>query len=259
MKKYLYSTISLLVLFTILTSCGKLTTCEEIELSEITMLIDVSDEQLFTEIFKDFEQNLPYFMKNTPFANLGECEEATLTIGNLSGKDELIKRSKTIRIDQKGLSGAGKRKRGNPSEVIALLKKNLDDFETLSKDPAYNSATNIIQTLIKAVLEMNVESENTLLVFSDMIINNKTESINFYKKIPEEPSETMDKLIDNVLWNNLRYKIEEGLDVKIVIVLKSDYRNKVNKKTVKEFWIEALNYIGFTDIQVIDNLSNKIV
>jgi len=259
MKKIIYRITWVLTLSMFVTSCEELTTCKEVTSSEVTMLMDVSDENLFAEILKDFEQNLPHFMKNTSFANLGECEKATLTVGNLSGKEELSKRSQSIRIDQKGLSGAEKRKRANPFGVVSLLKTSLSDYEALSKDPEYNSATNITQTLIKAVLEMSVESENTLLLFSDMVINNKAESVNFYKKIPDEPSVTMSKLIDDTLWKRLKDKLDEGLDVSVVVVLKTEPKNKVNKKAVKEFWLEALSHIGFTDLQVIDNLSNSII
>ena len=259
MKKLLYQTIWVTILFAGLSSCGDLTTCKELSSSETTMLLDVSDEKLFAEILKDFEQNLPRFMSKTPFAQLNECEKATLTIGNFSGKEELSKRSKTISIDQKGLSGAEKRKRGNPGGVMKMLKNSLDNYQEMSKDPSYNFATNITQTLVKAILEMNVEAENTLLLFSDMVINNKTESVNFYKTIPSDPQSTMDKLIDDVLWDRLKSKTEEGLNVKVVIVLKSEPKNKVSKKAVKSFWIKALSHIGLTDVQVIDNLSNSIV
>jgi len=259
MKKLIYQTIWVTILFTGLSSCGELTTCQELSSSETTMLLDVSDEKLFAEILNDFEQNLPHFMSKTPFAQLNECEKATLTIGNFSGKEELSKRSKTISIEQKGLSGAEKRKRGNPGGVMKMLKNSLDNYQEMSKDPSYNSATNITQTLVKAILEMNVEAENTLLLFSDMVINNKTESVNFYKTIPSELQSTMDKLIDDVLWDRLKSKTEEGLNVKVVIVLKSEPKNKVSKKAVKSFWIKALGHIGLTDVQVIDNLSNSIV
>lgn len=259
MKKNIYQPICVLVLFMGFTSCGELTTCKEITSSEITMLVDVSDEQLFAEIFRDFEQNLPRFMSKTQFANLGECEEVTLTVGNLSRKEELSKHSKTICIYQKGLSRAEKKKRGSPESVMKMLKSTLDDFELLSKDPAYNSATNITQTLVKAILEMNVETKNTLLIFSDMVMNNKSESVNFYRTIPNTPAATMDKLIDKHQWVRLKNKLEEGLEVKVVIVLKNEPKGKVNKKAVKEFWLEALNHIGFTDVQVIDNLTNNIL
>jgi hypothetical protein len=259
MKNLKYKNIVLVNLLLAFSSCGDLTTCHEVTSSEITMLIDVSDELLFAEISNDFRQNLPHFMKKTDFAELGECEAATLTVGNLSGKEELSKRSKTLYIDQKGLSGREKRKLSNPTGIMKMLKNSLSDYETFSTEPAYNSATNITQTLIKAVLEMDLESKNTLLLFSDMVINNPTESVNFYKTIPADPTATIEKLIDDALWRRFKDKMEEGLEIKVVIVLKNEPKNRVSKKAVKGFWLKAFRHIGLSDVQVIDNLSNTIL
>jgi len=239
-------------------SCNDLINCSEIKSSEVRLIIDVSDAELYKEISSDIEQNIGHFMTQTEFAKMAECSIAKLTVGNLSGKEELNKRSAEMSLTQKGLSGARKRELNNPKEIMHLLKSSLEDYSKLSEDPSYNSGTAITQTLVKGAMEMNEISDNTLVVFSDMVINNKKQKINFYRNIPTDIDATLHKLIDEHLRKNLKEKIEQGYSPKIIICLKEDPKGKVSKRKVKAFWIEALSQLGFEDIQIIDNLSNDI-
>jgi hypothetical protein len=106
---------------------------------------------------------------------------------------------------------------------------------------------------------MDDYSENTLLLFSDMIINNKTENVNFYREIPKDVGGTIRKLIDPILLNNFKDKIASGMEIKVIVVHKNEPNNKVNKKDVKAFFIKCFQEMEITDIQFIDNLTNKIL
>lgn len=253
-------TISLIIISLIFfTSCKNLTTCKEIEYSETMMLFDISDEALFSEINEDITSNFAVLMKQTDFANVEECQQVKMSIGTLSGIDELKIQSTTIGVLQKGLSKNDIRKRSNPKKVVQLIKKSLNDYSIMSKDEKYNSSTNILQTAVKSIIGMDDDSENTLFIFSDMIINNKIEKVNFYRKIPKDLGGTIRKLIDPVLLSKFKDKIASGMELKIIVVLKNEVKNKVHKKDVKAFWVKCFKELEIEDVQFIDNLTNKIL
>lgn len=253
-------TISLVIISLVFfISCKNLTTCKEIEYSETMMLFDISDEVLFSEINDDITSNFSVFMKQTDFANVQECQQVKMSIGTLSGIDELKIQSTSIGVLQKGLSRNEIRKKSNPKNVVQLIKKSLSNYSTMSKDVKYNSSTNILQTVVKSIVGMDDDSENTLLLFSDMIINNKTEKVNFYKEIPKDVGGTIRKLIDPILLNKFKDKIASGMEIKIIVVHKNETENKVNKKEVKAFWVKCFKDLEIEDVQFIDNLTNKIL
>jgi|SaaInlStandDraft_3_1057020.scaffolds.fasta_scaffold20178_2 hypothetical protein len=242
----------------IFTSCQNLITCREINKYDMTILLDISDELLFDEINHDLVSNFQTFMAQTKFANIQECQEVKMNLGYLSGKDELNLRSVSIGINQKGLSGREKRNRSNPIPVVNLIKRTLKDYSDMSMDEEYNSSTNIVQTTLKTIVGMETDVENTLLIFSDMVINNKTENVNFYRFIPTNAGESIRKLIDITLLGELQKKLEEGLEVKVIIILKNEVGKKVKKKNVKDFWNDFFKILQLDDIQFIDNCSNHI-
>lgn len=241
-----------------LTSCENLTTCEEVEKSEMVMLFDISDEELFAEINEDITTNFSHFMSQTKFANVQECQVAKLSVGNLSAKDELKMKSASVGITEKGLSGHEMRKRGNPTPVVQLVKESLLNYTEMSQDATYNSSTNILGTMVKSIVGLDTESENTLVLFTDGVIFNKVEDVNFYKSIPTDVNSTIRKLIDPFLLKNLEDKLTEGLEINIIVVLKDEQGGKVKKRDVKTFWSHAFKALNIDDVQYIDNLSNKI-
>ena len=240
-------------------SCQELVICKEIELTNVSMLFDISDPDLYKDIVEDLNSNLSHFMKQTKFANIEECEQATLTIGNLSAKDEFVTRTRAIVIDQKGLSGAEIRKRANPTPVMELMKSTIKEYTEFSKNKEYTSSTTILVNLLKCLTSFDEEADNSLLIFSDMVINNKAENINFYREIPEKSNTTIITLADKVLLDELHEKMNNGLRVNVIVVLKSEPHHKVKKRDIKEFWIDAFKVLGLENVQFIDNLSNKIV
>ena len=257
--KVLFKPIVVCVMALSIFSCQELVTCESIEQSEMTMLFDISDPDLYEDIVEDLNGNLPHFMQLTKFASINECEQATLSIGNLSAKDELVTRTNSILIDQKGLSGAEIRKRANPTPVMELMKTAIKEYTELSNDEEYTSSTNILVSLVKSITSFDEEADNTLLIFSDMVINNTSENINFYRKIPEKSNTTITNLVDKNLLATLQEKLDNGLRVNIIVVLKNEPNNKVKKREVKEFWVDAFSVLELENVQFIDNLSNKIV
>jgi hypothetical protein len=254
MKKLLFA----IAMLTALSSCNEMGKCTDIDQSVMTMLFDVSDEQLFTEIEGDLKANFAQFMKQTKFATIGECEEAELVLGTLSAKDELEIRKATVGLTQKGLSGQEKRNQANPAKVVQLIKSSLAEYAELSKLPTYNSSTNILQTTVKSIVAVDESTQQTLVIFSDMVANNKIEGINFYRSVPKDVGGTVRKLVDSELLNQLESKVSNGLEVNLIVVLKNEPNNKIKKKDVKEFWSKCFSHLGLEQVQFIDNLSNNI-
>jgi len=255
MKKLLFA----IAMLTALSSCNEMGKCTDIDQSVMTMLFDVSDEELFAEIEDDLNANFALFMKQTQFANLRECQEVEMVLGTLSAKDELKIRKATVGITQKGLSGQEKRNQANPAKVVQLIKSSLTEYAELSKSSTYNSSTNILQTTVKSIVAVDESKPQTLVVFSDMVANNKIEGINFYRSIPKDVGGTVRKLVDSELLNQLESKISNGLELNLIVVLKNEPNNKVKKKEVKEFWSKCFSHLGLEQVQFIDNLSNNIV
>lgn len=255
MKKLFFA----IAMLTALSSCNEIGKCTDINQSVMTMLFDVSDEELYAEIQEDINANFAVFMKQTQFASLGECKEAEMVLGTLSAKDELKLRKATIGITQKGLSGQEKRNQANPAKVVQLIKGSLAEYAELSKSSTYNSSTNILQTTVKSIVAVDESKQQTLVIFSDMVANNKIEGINFYRSIPKDVGGTIRKLVDSELLNQLESKVSNGLEVNLIIVLKNEPNNKVKKKDVKEFWSNSYSHLGLEQVQFIDNLSNNIV
>ncbi len=233
--------------------------CNKVIKKEMILLMDVSDESLFTEIKNDVSENFSMFMKDAPFGKINDCETFKMSIGNLSGLDELNIKSAKIGIVKKGMSGKDKQKYSNPTPLIRLLKNSLSDYSAMSTDIKYNNSTNILQTTIKAIVGMGDDSENTLLIFSDMIINNKTEKVNFYREIPKDVGGIIRKLIDPVLLNKFKEKIASGMELKVIVVHKNEPKNKVNKKKVKAFWVKCFKDLEIGNVQFKDNLTNNIL
>lgn len=244
----------------LLISCERLTTCQSISHAELTMLIDISDEHLFNEIQEDIKNNLPVFFQQSSLGDVGECQTFQMTIGNLSGQDVLNMESAKIGIEKKGLSGNQKKRLSNPQIVKNLIIKSLNDFSIKSKDQKYNSSTNILQTVVKSILSMEDNAENVLIIFSDLVENNVSSKVNFYQGIPSEDEIDLiiEKLVDPILLNELKNRMDEMYDVKIIIVQKAEPNGKVNKRDLKIFWEKSFKSLGIDNVKFIDNLTNKI-
>lgn len=237
---------------------GLKSTCEDMQEYELATIIDVSDKDLYKEIQEDIIANFPVFMKNAPFGNLQECETFKMSIANFSGRDELSIKSTKMGIAKKGLSSTERRRLSNPKPLIDLLKSSLKEYEQMSLDDKFTNSTNITQTILKTVIGMSDESESTLLISSDMIVNNKAEEVNFYKNVPIDVGENLRKLVEPSLLQQFNEKLESGLDLKVIVVHKNEPKNKVNKKNVKAFWIKAFEELNIKDYLFIDNLTNKV-
>lgn len=249
----------LILIFSITLSCDSLNSkCDDIQEKELALLIDISDKELYKEIKNDITANFTTFMKDSPYSDLDECETFKMIIGNFSGIDQLDIKKEKIGIDKKGLSLKDKTIMANPKPIVDLLKSELNRYTEMSTKEKYNSSTNIAQTIIKMIISMGDLSDNTLLISSDMIINNKVEGVNFYKSIPKDVSGTINQLIGFSMLKGLEEKLVYGSPFKVIIVLKSDPKNKVNKKEVRAFWIKAFEELGVKDYLFIDNLTNKI-
>ena len=239
-------------------SCSSLIECESISQRQLTMLVDVSDSILFNGIDKDIQTNFPVFMQKSKLGNVSPCQSFTLSFAHLSSQEALELSSETIKITRKRQSQKEENKEANPAPLIKLLTQKMDDdYRLLSKQPEMTTGSNIANVLLKAINQSNPDAENVIILFSDMVENNA--QLNLYKKIPDKKDipQVMEKLIEPSVMEKFKQLQQEGLQIKIVLVLKPEPAGKANQRNIKIFWTEVFKALKL-NVQIVDNLSNQI-
>lgn len=223
---------------------------------DLNFLIDVTDQQLFKDIQKDIQSNFGTFMQNTRFGEIKENDRLSFHIGPIGATENLELKSASISGPSNKLSGQAKRKLVNPKPLLALLNTELSEYEKLSVSQI--NETSIANVLLKSLLEANPDGENYILVFSDLVENNKY--LNHYKRIPDakEIHKIIKTTIDPYILTKLQKKLDEGLEVHIILVQKDLPNAKVDARKIKTYWQNLLSELGLTDVQFIDNLTNNI-
>lgn len=223
---------------------------------DLYFLIDVTDQQLFNIIQEDIQSNFGTFMQNTRFGEIKENDRLSFHVSPIGATENLELKSASISGPSNKLSGQAQRKLVNPKPLLTLLNTELTNYEKLSTSQI--KETSITNILLKTLLEANPEGENYILVFSDLIENNKY--LNHYKRIPEgkEFSKIIQTSIDPYVMTKLQKKLDEGMEVRIILVHKDLINAKVDARKIKIYWQKLLSELGITDVQFIDNLSNTI-
>ncbi len=249
--------LKVLTIVSILPSCTSLIKCEYIEESHSFLLLDVSDKKLFKVIENDLTDNFPDFMQRTRLGSISPCKSFTLSIANFSGYESLDISSKTIAINRKGLSREEEKRLANPKPLVKLMRDRIDDYRHLTDDPEITSSTNIANVLVKSINQANTEADNLFLLFTDGIENNV--HLNLYSRIPmgKDIPQLIGKLIEATVLNKFHQLQGQGLQAKIVMVLKSDPTGKVDQRAIKSFWKEVFEELELP-YQFIDNLSNHV-
>jgi len=241
-----------------MTGCNSITECESIEHTEATILIDVSDPKLFSEIENDLA-NLPKFMKQTGLGSIKACQKFTLGFAHLSGKEALELSAASISINRKRQSKNAERSQSNPEPLVKLFQKKITDYRQLSEDAKMTAGSNIANVLFKSIIHANGESESVILLFTDGVENNTL--INFYKKIPSEADVpiAIEKMIEPAVLEQFRKVQKQGLNTRIVFVLKPEPSNKTSLRDIRTFWTAFFKELKLDDhVQFVDNLTVSI-
>ncbi|WAC12394.1 hypothetical protein [Dyadobacter pollutisoli] len=245
----------LITLVFIFSGCDPITKCKNISQREAVLLIDVSDPKLYTEIENDLGKHLPKFMAETGLATIDVCQKFSLSFAHLSGKDALELETENISINQKGQSNSAVEIQSSPAPLVKLVQKKLTEYKLLSEDPVMTSQSNIANTLFKSINYCNPKSDNVIILFSDLVENNRL--VNFYKKIPgqDEVSSAIDKMIEPAVLQKFKSQSIKGR-TKVIIVLKSESKGRVSVRDVRSFWEALFKELKFdANVQFIDNLS----
>jgi hypothetical protein len=239
-------------------ACNSLTECDHIIDREGILLIDVSDKKLYADIENDLKTNFPGFMERTGLGNISPCQNFKLSFAHLSGKEALDLSSQSIGIARKGQSRKEEKRQADPAPLVQLMAKKINDYKQLTEDAQMTAGSNIANVLLKTIIQSNADAETTILLFSDMVENNP--QLNLYKKIPsaEDVHGVIEKLIEPAVLTKFKTLKEEGLETKVIIVMKSEPNGKTNQRNVKNFWIEVFRELKL-NVQFIDNLSNSVV
>lgn len=239
-----------------MTSCNSITECENIEHTEAIILMDVSDPKLYSEIENDLTQNFPKFMQQTGLGVIKACQKFTLGFAHLSGKEALEVSAASISIDRRRQSKNAERSQSNPEPLVKLIQKKITDYRQLTEDPKMTAGSNIANVLFKSIIHANAESESVILLFTDGVENNAL--INFYKKIPSETevATVIEKMIEPAVLEQFLKIQKQGLNARIVFVLKPEPANKTRLRDIRTFWTAFFKELKLDGhVQFIDNLT----
>ncbi len=247
----------LLAILGFCSSCSSNTKCEKIEKRQLFILMDLSDKKLFEKIESDISQNFPIFMQQTKLGDIQPCQQFTLCMAHFGGEDMLNVSSKSIAIQRKGLSYEEEKELANPIPLRDFMVQKIAEYKQLTNDSLITSKTNIASVLVKSINQSEPESQNVFLLFTDGVENN--DYVNLYKVIPEERdiSDVVRKIVEPSVLEKFSTLKQEGLQCKIIMVLKPDPQKRVNSRAIQTFWINVFNELGL-ECQFIDNLSNKV-
>ncbi|MBS1776148.1 MAG: hypothetical protein JSS64_07690 [Bacteroidetes bacterium] len=254
MKKIIISSV---LLATVLTnSCTSLSECKNITKTETIMMIDISDKKLFQSIRQDITDNVGNFMQKTGLGTIQECQSFKLSVAPVGSREQLDITSESIAISQKNQSIRDQEQQADPSPLVNMLKNRLNEYEKLTNDKEVTSASTIVNTMLKAILQTDVDAESDVLLFTDGVEFNNY--INMYRHIPsvDEIPDVINKLIDQEVLNRFKTFQQEGVNPKVIIILKPCTSPvKVNIRDVKAYWMELLKQLKLTNIQFADNLN----
>ncbi len=231
--------------------------CEKVKSSEVSFLIDISDPSLFEEARNDIKTNLPKFMSKLGLESIEECHQLTVSIAPLSARDELRISTETIGVNQKGLSRKQVKAMGNPKPIIQMISKSLNEYEGLKDLKDYNSGSSIGNQILKAMMNMKASGNSTLVIISDLIINDGKFSL--YKKIPNDiDTEIIESVFDPRLLEEYLedYSIESAPSIVLVQLQAIEGHMKTKRGEIATFWKSLLVEGLEQNVTIVDNLSN---
>ncbi|MCK9413948.1 MAG: hypothetical protein M0Q53_16730 [Prolixibacteraceae bacterium] len=217
--------------------------------------VDVTSIDLFSECRDDVQNNFSSFMKETGFGEVKPGQSLTMYWTKIAGTGALQSASASITGPSAKLAYQIQRKQLNPGKLIQLKNTQLVEFENFAKKNITN--TSIIQVLIKDILEGDNSNRCYYIVFSDLVENSNI--VNCYKSIPftRIQIKTVVDKIDPYLKANLKQKLDRGFMPRLILVQK-ETNGKVDSQKIREFWLNLLHNLGIDNVQIIDNLTNKI-
>ena len=226
----------------------------QLKVTELTFLVDITDNELFRQIKTDFEQNLPTFFQATGLGKIKDLEKFTVKIAPINATGELILTSRSISIPKKGLALQEVKKLQNPQPLMFMLRQQLNVYDSIRV--INNERSFIIDIVLKTIAQANESAErNVIVVLSDLLEYSPV--ANFYKKIPSNQEiEEVLKKIDPTVLNQAKNKIKSGCDPEMVIVFKQAPGFKTGAE-LKRAWTSLLNKIGITTVVFIDNFTQN--
>ncbi|MBK9732383.1 MAG: hypothetical protein IPO83_14095 [Chitinophagaceae bacterium] len=212
---------------------------------------------MFADIENDLTTNFPGFMQKSGLGNITPCQSFTLSFAHMSAKEDLNIASATIAINRKGQSKKEESRQANPTPLVQLMQKKISDYKQLTEDPLMTSGSNIANVLLKAIIQSNPDAENYFFLFSDMYENNL--QLNLYKGVPDKKDvpKIISRMIEPSVLDKFHKLQKEGLQEKIIIVMKQEPSGRKNQRAVKDFWIAVFSELKL-QTQFVDNLTNTI-
>lgn len=254
MKKHvIIFSVALVALFA--GACSQISSnCECITKKELVVLVDITDTVVFNTSLNDLNENFSGFMENQGLGQIKECESFKLSIAPIVGGDVYELSSETISVNRKGLSKQQFKKLTNPTKQMQMLKGRLDDFKQLSQTPEATLASPVANTIIKAINNVESDSDATILVFTDLMEHYG--GFSFYRSkidLNVDFIEVVETVVDPLVLSEFESNTHEN--VKVIFVVKQSGTNGTNRRDLKQFWDNLMHELNIQAVFV-DNLTN---
>ncbi len=236
-------------------ACSQISSnCECITKKELVILMDVTDTVIFNASLNDLNENFSGFMDNQGLGQIKECSSFKLSIAPIVGGDVYELSSETVSVNRKGLSKQQFKKLTDPTKQMKMLKSKLDYFKQLSQTPEATLASPVANTIIKAINNVESDSDATILVFTDLMEHYG--GFSFYRSkndMNADFSVVVETVIDPLVLNEFNKNTHKK--VRVIFVVKQSGTNVANRRDLKQFWAGLMQQLEIQAVFV-DNLTN---
>lgn len=254
MKKILVITV--LLICTILLSCNS-NAQEDASNSRrnLTMLIDITDEKIFSDIDEDIRTNLPFFLQSTNIGKISYQETFTVSVGMIESTDDLLLKKESISLPkQQYVSRQRAAELSNPRLIMHMIDNQLISGKSIAAKKHTKSP--IVEIILKSLRELTPEAQEIILIFSDGV--EYSDAANFYKNIPfsDETFEKYYATLDPFIIQEATSKI--ALTQPTVVFYLKTSEEGINKANLKRFYSKFFEKIGVTNYMFLDNLTQNV-
>lgn len=256
MKKMSLVLFIAIILSNLFSGCSSFGECERIHEEELILLTDITDQGLFERIQSDLASNFPVFLDRSG-GDITACQSFTLHLSPIASDDRLDLTSQSIAVQRRGQSNQEEEKQKSYEPLFQMIQGEFRKYSEMTNDPEMTSESHIANTLLKAIMAVNMDAENsTILLYSDLVENSAF--LNLYRGVPSEAqrSDLILRLLDPYTMQKFRDLRQQGLDPHIVVVLMPTHGSAVYQREVRDFWWQLFSEeLGLQNVEFIDNLS----
>lgn len=247
--------ILLLLALTFLLSCSSSAQDGESSKTNLTVLIDCTSASLYEEINHDIHTNIPTYLQATGLVDIDYLQTFCMNVGFIESSGNLTLTKASISLPaKKYVSKNRAAELRSYNHIINMIADRLEVAKSIAATRQNRSP--IVEVILKSMREMNHDSQEILLVFSDGV--EYSDAANFYKSIPfsDDAFEKYYEKLDPFILQEAVNKIAET-QPRVVFYLKTSEEG-VNKANLKRFYSKLFERIGVTRFMFLDNLTQNV-